>query len=898
VSRASISFDAVFQALSGHSPLRWQRRLFDAMSAGEVPGLCELPTGLGKTSVIPIWLIALAAQALRDHISLPRRLAYVVNRRTVVDQATVLVERMRDALRLRAARTAQTLPEPLDALESALRRLAGENATGPLLAVSTLRGELADNGEWKADPARPAIIVGTIDMIGSKLLFSGYGDGRYGRAHHAGLIGHDCLLVHDEAHLTPAFSEMLRSVGRAQASTAGTPSLQVMELSATARAGGNGALTLTDDDERDSVVRERLDASKRLRLHSVGKGKLADRLLELALSHAAAEAKVLVYVRAPETAQNVADRLERAMGKSGPQRVAVLTGTVRGFERDRLVTTDPVYRALLDPAARVTESVYLVSTSAGEVGIDLNADHMVCDATTLDSMIQRLGRVNRRGGPGREARVDVVSEAVSTAEPSPVERAVLATTRQFEAWCTGRPEGLDVSPRAMGRLVGSLSDEDRDGMFAPKPPAMLVTDVVLDAWSLTSITDGLPGRPEVAPYLHGLTRDPPEAHVAWRAEVAPLSTAGASEAALTDWFGACGIEARERLRDRDDRIRKCLGELLGGWEKRQASRDLPVVVLDERGRATWSSLSVVSRKETELGGRTLVLPVEAGGLSAQGMLDPGALCPATEVADAGGVRVRCLVTTRSGEEIERRPLMAPVGGLPTAIPGSMAVQHRVGLSSSPEGADSDESVDLVLLADRAASAMERPDTAGIRQALSQHSVSVAARAASIAQALALPAELREVIVLAAERHDRGKAREIWQRYARNADGDAALAKSDRYLHGRSLAGYRHEFGSVLDAGEDKRLRTHPEADLILHLIAAHHGWARPHFEPSASDRSRTTAECDRAVADAMRRFGRLQQRFGHWGLAWLESLLRCADVIASLDAVQGRPETEREEGSV
>jgi len=31
----------------------------------------------------------------------------------------------------------------------------------------------------------------------------------------------------------------------------------------------------------------------------------------------------------------------------------------------------------------------------------------------------------------------------------------------------------------------------------------------------------------------------------------------------------------------------------------------------------------------------------------------------------------------------------------------------------------------------------------------------------------------------------------------------------------------------------------------------------------------------------MQRFGRLQLRFGRWGLAWLESLLRCADALAS-----------------
>lgn len=108
-------------------------------SQGRVPPSCSLPTGLGKTSVIAIWLIALAHGA-----KLPRRLVYVVNRRTVVDQTTDEVERLR-----------RNLPA------SALSGL-------DTLAISTLRGQFADNREWSADPSRPAVIVGTVDMIGSR----------------------------------------------------------------------------------------------------------------------------------------------------------------------------------------------------------------------------------------------------------------------------------------------------------------------------------------------------------------------------------------------------------------------------------------------------------------------------------------------------------------------------------------------------------------------------------------------------------------------------------------------------------------------------------------------------------------------------------------------------------
>jgi CRISPR-associated endonuclease/helicase Cas3 len=130
---------------------------------------------LGKTSVIAIWLLARDVNPL-----LPRRLVYVVNRRTVVDQTTLEVEKYQNSR--------------------------------PNLAVSTLRGQFADNREWSADPSREAVICGTVDMIGSRLLFSGYGVGYKAKPLHAGFLGHDVLVVHDEAHLEPAFQRLLEAL--------------------------------------------------------------------------------------------------------------------------------------------------------------------------------------------------------------------------------------------------------------------------------------------------------------------------------------------------------------------------------------------------------------------------------------------------------------------------------------------------------------------------------------------------------------------------------------------------------------------------------------------------------------------------------------------------------------
>ena len=153
-------FEQLFISLTGNKPFPWQTALYGRFIAGEIPSACDLPTGMGKTSVIAVWLIALAQHPDR----IPRRLAYVVNRRTVVDQTTDEVARYRCALLTPQLSDLREQLESMCALP-----LAGDLPTkGSPLSVSTLRGQLADNREWSGDPTRPAVICGTVDMIGSR----------------------------------------------------------------------------------------------------------------------------------------------------------------------------------------------------------------------------------------------------------------------------------------------------------------------------------------------------------------------------------------------------------------------------------------------------------------------------------------------------------------------------------------------------------------------------------------------------------------------------------------------------------------------------------------------------------------------------------------------------------
>jgi CRISPR-associated endonuclease/helicase Cas3 len=226
------AFNDAFVAVAGNSPFPWQWDLYQRFisdRSDNIPSSCNLPTGLGKTSVIHIWLLALATASLK----VPRRLVYVVNRRTVVDQSTDETMKIRDRL------IGAFGPPTKIQLEIAqtLARLSAD-PTGSPLAISTLRGQFADNREWSADPSRPAIICGTVDMIGSRLLFSGYGCGFKTRPLHAGFLGQDALLIHDEAHLEPAFQDLVMAIESEQKRCKEFRPVRVMELTATSRSKG------------------------------------------------------------------------------------------------------------------------------------------------------------------------------------------------------------------------------------------------------------------------------------------------------------------------------------------------------------------------------------------------------------------------------------------------------------------------------------------------------------------------------------------------------------------------------------------------------------------------------------------------------------------------------------
>ena len=385
-----------FEALTGFIPMRWQERLYkDHFATGDLPSTISIPTGLGKTAIMAIWLIAFAQERKSGHVRLPRRLVYVVDRRAVVDQATRFAEDLRKNLQKEEAND--------------LRHALGLDES-EALPISTLRGRFVDNRDWLTDPSKPAIIVGTVDMIGSRLLFEGYGVSPKMRPYHAGLLGVDTLVVLDEAHLVPPFEALLEEIAQNndqygpqdEECASLLPKFQFLPLSATGRRQKSNTFRLERKDfcnPDDRIVKERLCAKKSLDFRELKpEEKLEEVLAEQAWSmaqeslkggknkatgHTLRPVRVIVYC----DSRDVAEKTQKALDKRARKTVAegrteLLVGARRVMERTVAEERLKELGFLAGDHAQEAPA-FLVATSAGEVGVDLDSDHMVCDLSLI-----------------------------------------------------------------------------------------------------------------------------------------------------------------------------------------------------------------------------------------------------------------------------------------------------------------------------------------------------------------------------------------------------------------------------------------------------------------------------------------------------------------------------------
>ena len=193
-----------------------------------------------------------------------------------------------------------------------------------------------------------------------------------------------------------------------------------------------------------------------------------------------------------------------------------------------------------------------------------------------------------------------------------------------------------------------------------------------------------------------------------------------------------------------------------------------------------------------------------------------------------------------------------------------------------------------------------------RVSLEAHGEDTATVAKTIAEAVGVDSRAAEIVELAARLHDIGKADDRFQTWL---DPDKTLpgllAKSNtprsEWQHRRNASGWprggRHEELSRRLTLEwlvqgDHSL-SEDEQKLLLHLVVAHHGRGRPLVVPVNDDNGRSvtflvkgsevTAGADLSCADWEQpaRFAALNRRYGCWGLALLEAIVRQADHLMS-----------------
>lgn len=871
-------FEQFFAAVNGgHAPYPWQTALVEQIAlTGAWPDAIAAPTGAGKTAVIDAHVFLVAERERRRECAAdggqpskvvrpPRRLVLVAPRRILVDDQ---FERASKLARQLIELDDPVVVEVADALRGLQTTSDAEQDGVSPLGVVQLRGGVRLDLTWRLDPSQCQIICATPQMWGSRLLMRGYRGSRGARNLESGLLGHDVVAVIDEAHL---HERLIETAIRVAANDPVSKALHVVAMSATRQ--NEHAVGLTDDDLAHDELRRRVQADKRLELIEIDnwetKGAIA-RAIADAARNLHGRGTVGVFVNTVRMALDVSTLLDGE--------VEIVCGRMRPADVQRLREKR---HGLLDAGGN-PDVDYLISTQSLEVGVDLDLPAMVSMIAPASALAQRAGRLNRSG---------TVQDAVFTI----VAPAGLAQTDPADLGKTFAPyEGEEIVAAAkwIAELDGDASPERISATPLPesaKPPLPTITRIELETAAITRHTlsadidpafyieaprDQAERLAHVAARHHldlpeGVVRQallaaPPRAH-----ELAPLNIdSNVLRAVLEASPGSWVIRTNGREPEADRIIPEtrfnlrpgdvivvpagspiCIKRIVGVESKRQGEPIDEVMAMrpndatpDRIISLNKSEIAAALDEDRTLGSRP-ARSVLAELLEANG-----------EPTLARDLRQRRLtdfeVTWCADEESEQGLLVVT----PTRNEGWLP---RTALSAEP-----------VLI-----------DT---------HNADVERRLVRIFDTLDIDdlGVTREQLLIAARWHDEGKRHPRFQRRM-GGDPEKPLAKPAPGLKADRGDGWRHESISAaaawLDSGGD------PVPTVIA---ASHHGHGRPLFDRDAEAMLAHWPECEQPLADAVRAlFGpsgryelerlKLQRRIGIHRLAYLEALLRCADMQVS-----------------
>lgn len=367
-------FTQWFDSVTSKFPFPYQTRLATTQS---LPILLNVPTGAGKTAAVILswlWRRRYATPEIRQQT--PRRLVYCLPMRTLVEQTYSAVAGWLQAAGLS------------DEVE-----------------LHMLMGGTVSN-RWDNHPEKDCILIGTQDQLLSRALNRGYGMSRYRWPIHFALLNNDCLWVMDEVQLMgpslqttaqlQGFREQFQTYGPVQSlwmsATLDQDLLQTVDYPADL----SNCHELTDDDKQHPVLKQRIQARKRLlQAQTICEGKddtyaktLAAEVIE---AHVSDSLTIVICNQVPR-----AQEVYKAVRKQSEQPVILIHSRFRPRERRSL------NQKLLDTGFK---SGILIATQAIEAGVDISARVMFTELAPWSSLVQRFGRCNRDGQCSEEATI-------------------------------------------------------------------------------------------------------------------------------------------------------------------------------------------------------------------------------------------------------------------------------------------------------------------------------------------------------------------------------------------------------------------------------------------------------------------------------------------------------------
>ncbi len=413
-----MTFQSFFKAATEKYPYPYQERLAGQPIQNR---LIHVPTGAGKTAAA---ILAWLWRRKTDPQNTPRRLVYCLPLR-------VLVEQTREKACEWVSNLKSTIWPEID------------------VTVNTLMGGEVDE-DWELYPEKPAILVGTQDMLLSRALNRGYAMSRYRWPVHFGLFNNDCLWVCDEVQLmgsglgTTTQLQGLReqfgvfgpSATWWMSATLQTDWLSTVDFD-------SARLTLVElehDDLATEEVRKIREARKPLRATDAHIGDPDQLATEIVSAHKKASGRTLVVVNTVTRARELHAAVQRELKAAAfPIEPILIHSRFRPPDRK-----EHVERLLEEPGEH---GMLVISTQVVEAGVDVSARTLFTELAPWSSLVQRFGRCNRRGSDNDTAQafwIDLPKDGKQHENAShPYELADVKRSRDLLQACK------DVSPASL-----------------------------------------------------------------------------------------------------------------------------------------------------------------------------------------------------------------------------------------------------------------------------------------------------------------------------------------------------------------------------------------------------------------------------------------------------------------